>query len=514
MSWKELAGAKLQARDARILHYLKSRASLPDLEPLVITSTASLLKDLSSGRYSSLRVILHFIEAAITAHDKTNCITEPLFEQAIERAEYLDSYLAAHAKPIGPLHGLPISLKDQFDVKGIDSTLGWSSLINKPAQRDCLLVQLLLKAGAVPFVKTNLPQTIMFAETDNPVFGPTHHPLKRGFSPGGSSGGEAALIASNASLLGWGTDLGGSIRMPCHLCGLFGLKPSHGRLPYLDVSVTQFGNETVPSVVGPIAQDLDTLLLAVKTVIDGEPWRYDPKCLPLPWRTVSVLEKMRIGVLWDDGIVEPLPPTFRALFSTTTKLKSAGHEIIDWTPDYHQDIIDICDALFVIDKGADFKQFLMPGEPLMPRVEKMMDRGALATVTGSVHDLWALQQRKQRLQKQYLDKMEQTGIDFLLTPVMATTAAPLGKHCWHVGYTKFVNLLDLTAAVFPVTTVARSDTKGLGREARNDFEKAAWREWDPVEQEGMPVGLQLIGKRLEEEKVLMGVQQIVAILQG
>lgn len=179
---------------------------------------------------------LYFIDAAIKAHETTNCITEPLFEQAIEQAEYLDSYYASHGHTLGPLHGLPISLKDQFDVKSVDSTLGWSSLINKPAARDCLPVEILKQAGALPFVKTSLPQTIMFGETDNPVFGPTHHPHKKGFSPGGSSGGEAALIASHASLLGWGTDLGGSIRMPCHLTGLYGLKPSHGRLPYLDVS--------------------------------------------------------------------------------------------------------------------------------------------------------------------------------------------------------------------------------------------------------------------------------------
>lgn len=238
-----------------------------------------------------------------------------------------------------------------------------------------------------------------------------------------------------------------------------------------------------------MAQDLETLILATKTVIDAEPWRKDPKCLPLPWRVSEPIESMKIGVLWDNGIVEPLPPIKRALKNTVAQLKAHGHTIIDWTTEYHKEILEICDEMFIIDKGVDFKQFLMEGEPVMPRVKRMLDLGADPKITGSVHDLWALQQRKSRLQKLYLNKMESAVVDFILIPTMATTAAPLGKHCWHVGYTKFVNLLDLTAAVFPVTVVEASDEKILDRAPRNEFEVAAWREYDPEGQQGMPVGL-------------------------
>lgn len=153
-------------------------------------------------------------------------LTEVCFNDAIASAKALDAQLKTEGKPVGPLHGVPMTLKDQFNIKGYDSTLGYVSRAQKPAEDDAVLVKMLRSLGAVIMAKTNLPQSIMWCETDNPIFGLTTNPLNPAYTPGGSTGGEAVLIARGASVLGFGTDLGGSIRIPSHMMGIYGLKPS------------------------------------------------------------------------------------------------------------------------------------------------------------------------------------------------------------------------------------------------------------------------------------------------
>lgn len=118
------------------------------------------------------------------------------------------------------------TLKDQFNLKGYDTTLGYVGRSFAPAEQDATVVKMLKSLGAVVVAKTNLPQSIMWCETDNPLWGLTTNPYNRDYTPGGSTGGEAVLIAGGASMLGMGTDIGGSIRIPSHMMGIYGLKPS------------------------------------------------------------------------------------------------------------------------------------------------------------------------------------------------------------------------------------------------------------------------------------------------
>lgn len=161
---------------------------------------------------------------------KTNCLTEIMFSSALERASELDLYYAEHGKPIGPLHGVVMTLKDQFDCQGFDTTLGYVGRAQRPADHDALLVRILRSLGAVFIAKTNLPQSIMWCETNGPLWGLTTNPLNAELTPGGSSGGEGAVLAERGSLVGWGTDIGGSVRIPAHMQGLYSLKPSVSRL--------------------------------------------------------------------------------------------------------------------------------------------------------------------------------------------------------------------------------------------------------------------------------------------
>lgn len=153
-------------------------------------------------------------------------LTEVCFKDGLEVARSLDKYLAQHHEPIGPLHGVVVSLKDQFNIKGYDTTLGYVGKAFAPAEQDAVVVKMLKSLGAIVVAKTNLPQSIMWCETDNPLWGLTTNPRNPDYTPGGSTGGEAVLIAGGASMLGMGTDIGGSVRIPSHMMGIYGFKPS------------------------------------------------------------------------------------------------------------------------------------------------------------------------------------------------------------------------------------------------------------------------------------------------
>lgn len=147
-------------------------------------------------------------KTAANTPNQTNCLSETLFPEALRDAKALDAHLAATGKPLGPLHGLPISLKDNFNIIGKDSTLGFTGWVNDPATYNSVMTDLLHDAGAVLYVKTNVPTAMMIAETVNNVYGRTLNPRNRLLTSGGSSGGESALIAFGGSPLGVGTDIG------------------------------------------------------------------------------------------------------------------------------------------------------------------------------------------------------------------------------------------------------------------------------------------------------------------
>lgn len=167
--------------------------------------------------------------------------------------------------------------------------------------QDSYLVTLLKDLGAIPFCKTNVPQTMMAAETNNNVFGRTLNPFNLDLTSGGSSGGEAALIAMKGSIIGFGTDYGGSIRFPAHCNGLYGLRPTTRRLPYMGVENVLKGCLANESVVGPLARSLSSIQTVMKAIIDRQPWLDDPKLLErvsatlVPVHTVELMLVASLG---------------------------------------------------------------------------------------------------------------------------------------------------------------------------------------------------------------------------
>lgn len=284
--------------------YINSKLYIDTLVPsqekkITDCTVLELSAKISAGQLSSWDVCNAFCHRAALAHQLLNCCVEIFFYRALDKARELDEIFARTGKTVGPFHGIPISLKDQLNIPGIDTTIGYVGYVDIQAKKQSLLASILEKNGALFYVKTTVPMAMMAPETVSNLMGVTLNGVNSRFSSGGSSGGEGALIAARGSLLGLGTDIGGSIRIPAAFQGLYALRPSHGRISYMDVANSYVGQEVVPSVIGPLATSLEDIELLTKTVVESEAWKLDPKVVPIPWRDMSHLrkEKLRFAVM-------------------------------------------------------------------------------------------------------------------------------------------------------------------------------------------------------------------------
>ncbi|KAI5461801.1 acetamidase [Mariannaea sp. PMI_226] len=470
-------------------------------EELAITgSTASeLVSKLASGVLKSEDVTNAFCKRAAAAHQLTNCLSETCFDRAIATARERDAHFERTKTPVGPLHGLPISLKDNFKLQGLDATVGIASFIDHPAKSDSELAALLEEAGAILYVKTNVPTAMMIAETVNNVFGRTLNPKNRKTTSGGSSGGESALIVMRGSPLGVGSDIGGSLRIPAACTGIFTLRPSAGRFPVRNAHSGMPGQEAVKSVNGPMARTLHDVELYSKSVIDGQPWIRDPSCLPIPWRPVHLPPKLKFAVMWHDGMVRPTPPVQRALRETVQKLQAAGHEFVDWDPVDQMQGLSLISRMFVADGGVTIgKKLEETGEPWRPELEHYEMARELGT-----SEMWSIQSERNEFQNRYLDRWNKAGIDAILLPTIPFNTVKNGQFK-HIGYTGVYNILDYSSVSFPTGLLVDKHIDKLdpNYEPLGPVCNSINKEFDAETMHGLPISLQLVARRLEEEKVL------------
>lgn len=295
--------------------------------------------------------------------------------QALQQARYCDEYLAENKRPIGPLHGLPISVKEHISMKDLGLNCGFVGWWDRVGTFDAHVLQLLRNAGAVFYVRTTQPQCLMHLETSNNLFGETVNPFNRTLTAGGSSGGEGALMGMQGSCLGIGTDIGGSIRSPAANNGVWGFRPSSYRIPLKGSTAPMDGYEQIVPVLGPLSTSFGGLHLFMKTLLDQKPWLTEPSLLPLPWNyppTNSLLTKpngalkLKIGVMWHDGVVKPHPPITRALREVVSSLsQNSDIEIVPWQPYKHDLAWKIISSLYFPDGAAEEKEALaLTDEPL------------------------------------------------------------------------------------------------------------------------------------------------------
>jgi hypothetical protein len=228
-------------RERRRREFSKKKPSGEDGEAIVRMTVAELMNAMRTKKYTCEEVVRAFCFRAMHAGKNANATTEELFESAIKRARAIDHIRrnkSHDVKKEPPLLGLPISVKDQYDMEGCYSDMGLGTrLLKGPSSSDGLLCKILKNAGAIFFTRTNVPQALLVAESNNSIWGEAKNPHDLNRTPGGSSGGEGALIASLGSPVGLGTDIGGSIRIPAHNNGVYGFKPTGGRITSKGLSV-------------------------------------------------------------------------------------------------------------------------------------------------------------------------------------------------------------------------------------------------------------------------------------
>jgi len=488
-----------------------------------ITSTSSatkLLEDIRNRVYTSVEVTTAFCKRASIAHQLTNCLAEVLYDVALTRAQELDDYLNSTGEVVGPLHGLPISVKDHIFMSGSTSTSALITFADFVPDTDAHIVEIFRKAGAVFYVKTANPQGVFSMETESNLFGKAVNPYNTDLSPGGSSGGEGALIALRGSLLGVGTDIGGSVRLPAAWCGFYSLKPSIARTPNSGVEIFfDEGVDYILGVIGPMARSLDDLELYCKVALANEPWLVEPSLVNKPWqsniaREDSVKGPLTIGLLISDGIVDPHPPIVRSLQETARALEAAGHKVIPWEPLFHKEIVEVITAMFFIDGGNKLRALLKKGgeEPSFFMAMVL----SFAGTPGSIEQGWKLNRARNNLRTAYAKRWNETKVDAILCP-NAATASAIHRTSLHSGYTAVWNLLDYAAVAFPAGRVHETDgTVVVPPEAstapKGDMSNFTSNLWYEKDEHGnvlgtskykyAPVGLQLVARRFEEEKAL------------
>ncbi|KAJ5153319.1 uncharacterized protein N7482_009797 [Penicillium canariense] len=485
------------------LSYIRRVLTPAELALTEETDITVLLRKLSSGELSSLELTTTFAKRAALAHQLTICCTEIFFEEAFATAREMDEYLTKTGKTVGPLHGLPVSIKDLFSVKGVDTSIGWVGLTNSPAPADKSVARTLRRLGAVLYVKTNLPQSMMMSDSYNHVFGQCVNPLNRNLISGGSSGGESSLVAARGSVLGIGTDIGGSIRIPASLCGLYGLSPTPGRHPYERGNP---GQDIVRSVAGPMSCSLASIERYMEALSCASPWELDQHTAPVPWRRNMAslrAKRLRIGFLVDDGVVKVQPPIARAVWEAVDALKAAGHEVVQWDASSHGYAYQLWEKAILSDGGEGCrKKIELTGEPLIEGMLVGTEKDIMTT--SETHQLNA---DKYLYESEYLDRWTSSGIDALImpnTPWVGYKPWTWVKSSAYVGYTSIWNLLGYAALTVPATTVSKEkeviDQEWIDHVPRNAGDKFNKEQYDIDLVDGMPVGLQIVGGRFGEEK--------------
>ncbi|KAF5557380.1 general amidase [Fusarium phyllophilum] len=480
-------------------------------ETVSITSlkTVEILNAVSEQQLTATKVVRAFCQRAAVAHQINNCLHEIFFDQALERAQFLDDYFTEHGKTLGPLHGLPVSLKDQFHVKGVDTTMGYVGWIGG---------NLGIDPDKSHTVESQIPTSaLLFGETKNNIIGQTLNPINKNLSCGGSSGGEAALMVLGGSSVGVGTDIGGSLRIPGVFCGIFSIKPTSNRLSYRDVANTNPGQDTYRSTVGFMGTSIDALEIVLKAVLGTEPWMKDPAVIPIPFQKEVMVsyqkradEKgnakfgerpLKMGVHWCDGMVGLHPPVLRGLKVVVEALKKAGHK----------------GGFLSADGAHDIHQHLKrSGEPLIPDLQDGLN---LKTPT-ELLEYQDLTIQGLEYERQYSDYWNSTAesdgqvVDAVLMPVAPHAAVIPGKF-YHGAYTDAMNLTNYTSVVIPtIRADKRIDVFDEGYEPLSELDRKNWQAYVADLYDGAPVGVQIVGRRFEEEKCLAIARIVHAVVQS
>jgi Asp-tRNA(Asn)/Glu-tRNA(Gln) amidotransferase A subunit family amidase len=449
---------------------------------LTFLSAVSMAEQIRKRKISAVELVEAHLAQIQKLNPKLNAFVQVDAEGARRTAH--DAEIAVMQEDtLGPLHGVPVSIKSSISVAGMRCECGTRLRAGFVPAQDAPLVTRLKNAGAIVLGVTNTPELLMAWETDNLLYGRTNSPWDLKRTPGGSSGGEAAAVAAGMSAGGVGSDGGGSIRVPAHFCGICGLKPTPGRIPATGHYPPSAGPFALIGVVGPMARtvaDLKTLFEVMQGSDVGDTCAAP---VPLRWPSEGEVRKLRVGYFEDDGRTPVTAETRAAVLTAAGALRSAGFEVEHFQPEGLEEARQLWWKFFVVAGGMLLRPMFKGREvDLSPILKQFLEWSAAEPVlTGEgLLDAWL---QRDTLRARFLAPMQHYPI--LLCPAAAIPAFRHGERSWQVdgktvhyldawSYTEFFNLLGNPAAVVPV-----------GRSP-----------------EGLPIGVQIVGRPWEEEQVL------------
>ncbi len=324
------------------------------MDALLNSSAKTIARSIRSGDVSSVEVTQAFLDRISSVNPSINAAVQVVSERALAEAGRADDALAT-GTIIGPLHGVPFTAKDVFDTEGVVTAVGFSAQADHIPSQDAVAIARLRAAGGILIAKTNCPPGGGGGRTDNDIYGRTNNPYNLARTPGGSSGGEAALQGAGASPLGLGSDSGGSIRLPAHYCGVAGLKPTTGRVPNTGAFEHHGGLSDVRTQVGPISRFVEDLDVAL-AIIAGPDW-HDAGVIPMPLGEMDNVQiaDLRVGFYSDDGQVTPTPETMQVIAASANFLDDAGAKVTETLPPDLDEVRAITESFWGLSElsGAD-----------------------------------------------------------------------------------------------------------------------------------------------------------------
>jgi fatty acid amide hydrolase len=489
-------------------------------------TASELLGHLASGELTSRGIVTSLRERVRETDRHINAFCM-LRDEAVAEAAAADER-RRRGEPLGPLDGLPITIKDNVAVARTAATLGLASRREARSSEDAVLVAQLKRLGAIVLGKTNVPQLLLAQETENAVFGVTNNPWNRDRVPGGSSGGEAAAVAAGMSPLGIGTDIGGSIRIPAHFCGIFGFKPTLDRWSNRGSHTGLPGQEIVRAQIGCLARTARDVALLWRSLDPVAQSAADPRVVPLPAADPDHVDLtgLTIGYFDDDPFLEPVPAIRRAVHQAREALQAAGAALVPHRPVASEDVLFLWLAAISADGGRTIERALGGEAPspqlkpsrvmaTLPEVARRL-AGELAGRLGErrvarllaslgekrVEELWRLTQRRTELRLEEFDRWRRGHIDALICPphvVAALSHRESGDFALSLGAEFRWTLLDFPAGVAPVTTVRPDDIGRYGHRADRIERKVAAIDQKSID---LPVGVQIVARPYHEHVVI------------
>ncbi|HEY5131984.1 MAG TPA: amidase family protein [Bradyrhizobium sp.] len=502
------------------------------IDPCTLPAT-ELAAQIALGAFTAREAVEAYIARIERLNEALNAVVVKRYDEARAEADAIDQR-RARGETLPPLAGVPITVKECLDLAGTAATFGLPGRIATRAAIDDPYVGRLRAAGAIVIAKTNVAQLLIFTETDNPVYGRTNNPWNLERSSGGSSGGEAAILAAGGSALGLGTDIGGSVRIPAAFCGISALRPTAGRCPDPGRASVPIGQRAIVSQIGPLARSVDDLACALAVINGGHGLDHEPVVSLGDYKAVDV-GRLRVTVLSDDGVMTPSAAVQRAVREAADILKSAGADIVPCALPPCSEAMRIWLACITADRGAGMRRTASGGKidgraglmlrlAGMPSVLRAIAAGLLSSLgqkglagnirmfaDGSAAGYWQAVEDQMNYRAKFraaLDAQAGGPVDLVLMPAYGVPAVRHGASAnMPVAgtYSMLSPVLGYPAGVVPVTRV-RTDEESGRKKSFDVVEKTAF-EADRGSA-GLPVAVQVMGRPWRDDVVLAAMRVI------